>query len=102
MKRFFAVFAALMIAAGLLSSCAGGGDWKAKVARVEQASAEMKTILMQALSGEAFDEKKAEALEAEITKLSEELKDIYPTLSDADKKELETRMDAAEKLIDLM
>ncbi|OHD57431.1 MAG: hypothetical protein A2Y33_08070 [Spirochaetes bacterium GWF1_51_8] len=102
MKRFFAVFAALIIAAGLLSSCAGGGDWKGKMTKVETLAAEMQTLLVKYLAGEAVDEKRIEALETEIEKYGEELDKMYPSLSEADKKEFDARKDAVEKMIDSM
>ena len=100
MKKVLVLFVTAVVGIGLMANCAGGGDWKAKMTKVEQLTAEMQGLLVKYLAGEKVDESRIDALETEIEKYGEELDAMYPTLSDADKKEFDARKAAVEKAID--
>ncbi|NPV02448.1 MAG: hypothetical protein HPY53_13825 [Brevinematales bacterium] len=100
MKRVFASVMVTAMVIGALAGCGGGADWKSKMSRVEQLAAEMNVMLEKMMAGENIDETKADAMETEIDKIGEELDKIYPTLSEADKKEFDARKNAVEKLFD--
>jgi hypothetical protein len=100
MKR---VWASVMVTAMVivaLAGCGGGADWKAKMSRVEQIAAEINVMVEKMMAGETIDETKADAMEDEIDKIGQELDKIYPSLSDADKKEFDARKDAVEKMFE--
>lgn len=100
MKKVLAAVMVTAMAIGALAGCGGGNDWKSKMSKVEQLAGEMNTMFEKMMAGETVDEKKADSIENEIDKLGAELDKIYPTLSDADKKEFDARKDAVSKIFD--
>ncbi|OHD57427.1 MAG: hypothetical protein A2Y33_08050 [Spirochaetes bacterium GWF1_51_8] len=96
------LIAAVVLAMGMsvVVSCgntATGGDWKAKMAKVESLTTEMLELVMKAFTGDTNAASRIETVGVELEKLGAELDAIYPTLSDAEKKAFDAEKERIEQ-----
>ncbi|NPV02449.1 MAG: hypothetical protein HPY53_13830 [Brevinematales bacterium] len=106
MKKVFVAVMVMALGMGVLVSCgsgaAKGGDWKPKMAKMEQLSKDMVGLMIKMLSGDTNSVAQMGELEAEITKLGEELDAIYKDLPEAEKKLYDAEKERIGKELDQM
>lgn len=106
MKKVLVAVMVMALGMGGLISCgsgaATGGDWKPKMAKMETLSKEMVGLMVQILSGDTNSVARMGELEAEITKLGEELDAIYKDLPEAEKKAFDAEKERIGKSLDQM